>query len=109
MDTKFSSGRTRRVYEFIRAQRHEYDVRLMCRLLEVAPSGYYDWLKQPQSRRAAENARLLKLIRASFNASNGIYGSPRVFLDLRELGFLKGATTTPGAQASKRLSECRRN
>jgi hypothetical protein len=34
---------------------------------------YYAWVKGPQSRRAVENARLLKLIRASFNASNGIY------------------------------------
>jgi len=86
MDTKFSSGRTRQVYEFMRAQHPQYDVRLMCRVLEVAPSGYYAWLKHPQSHRAAENARLVKLIRASFNASNGIYGSPRVFLDLREAG-----------------------
>jgi putative transposase len=86
MSRKFSSGRTREVYEFIKAHRHEHDVRLMCRVLEVAPSGYYAWLKNPQSRRSAENARLLKLIRASFNASNGIYGSPRVFLDLRESG-----------------------
>src|SRR6202021_4306603 len=58
----------------------------MCRVLEVTPSGHYAWLKQPQSHRATENARLLKLIRASFDASNGIYGSPRVFLDLRETG-----------------------
>jgi putative transposase len=39
-----------------------------------------------QSQRSADSARLLKLIRASFDASNGIYGSPRVFLDLREAG-----------------------
>jgi putative transposase len=86
MGTKFSSGRTRQVYEFMRAHRQQYDVRLMCRVLEVTPSGYYAWLKQPQSHRAGENAPLLKLIRASFDASNGIYGSPRVFLDLREVG-----------------------
>lgn len=30
--------------------------------------------------------RLLRLIRASFSASHGIYGAPRVFLDLREAG-----------------------
>ena len=86
MATKFSSGRTRQVYDFMRLHRYQFDVRLMCRVLEVTPSGYYAWLKQPQSQRAAENARLLKLIRASFDASNGIYGSPRVFLDLREAG-----------------------
>ncbi len=58
----------------------------MCRELGVAPSGYYQWLKCPQSARAVEDARLLRLIRASFKASQGIYGAPRVFLDLREAG-----------------------
>ena len=55
-------------------------------MLGVAPSGYYEWLKQPLSNRAQEDARLLKLIRASFVASHGIYGAPRVFLDPREVG-----------------------
>ena len=50
------------------------------------PSGYYDWLLQPVSNRAQEDTRLLRLIRASFTASHGIYGAPRVFLDLREAG-----------------------
>lgn len=59
---------------------------MMCRLLGVAPSGYYAWLNEPKSNRAREDERLLKLIRASFKASQGIYGAPRVFLDLREAG-----------------------
>lgn len=58
----------------------------MCRVLGVAPSGYYAWVQQPISNRAQEDARLLRLIRASFVASHGIYGAPRVFLDLREAG-----------------------
>jgi len=58
----------------------------MCQVLEVAPSGYYEWLQNPVSNRAKEDARLLRLIRASFIASHGIYGAPRVFLDLREAG-----------------------
>ena len=58
----------------------------MCRLLEVAPGGYYAWLKNPVSDRAKEDKRLLRLIRASFKESQGVYGSPRVFLDLREAG-----------------------
>lgn len=41
---------------------------------------------QPLSNRAQEDARLLRLIRAAFVASHGIYGAPRVFLDLREAG-----------------------
>jgi hypothetical protein len=67
---------------FIKAHRDQYSVQMMCRVLEVAVSGYYDWLKQPISNHDQEDARLLQLIRASFIASHGIYGAPRVFLDL---------------------------
>jgi len=79
-------GRVRSTDEFIKAHRNEHSVEAMCRILEVAPSGYYDWLKQPISNRAQEDARLLRLIRASFAASHRIYGAPRVFRDLREAG-----------------------
>jgi putative transposase len=58
----------------------------MCRLLGVSHSGFYAWLLQPLSDRAIDDIRLLELIRASYAASSGVYGSPRVFLDLREAG-----------------------
>src|SRR5687767_11570306 len=86
MSTRLSAHKVRRLYGFIKAHRHQYSVHTMCRLLQIAPSGYYAWLQQPISHRAQEDARLLRLIRASFVASHGIYGSPRVFLDLREAG-----------------------
>ena len=86
MSTRLSAGRVRSAYAFIKAHRDQYPVDVMCRVLEVAPSGYYAWLQQPLSNRAQEDARLLRLIRASFIASQGIYGAPRVFLDLREAG-----------------------
>jgi putative transposase len=86
MQAKFSTGRVRRTYQFIESHRKQYSIEAMCKVLEVAPSGYYDWLKQPLSNRAKEDARLLRLIRSSFFASHGIYGAPRVFLDLREAG-----------------------
>lgn len=83
---RMSAGRVRRAYEFIETHRHQYPVQVMCKVLEVAPSGYYEWLQNPISNRAKEDARLLRLIRRSFMASHGIYGAPRVFLDLREAG-----------------------
>lgn len=76
----------RRRYEYIKANQHKYNVRMMCRLLGVARSGYYDWLEKPESDRTIENKRLLRLIRVSFAESQGVYGAPRVFLDLREAG-----------------------
>jgi len=53
-----------------RTHRKQFSIQQMCRLLEVAPSGYYAWLKEPLSNRAQEDARLLRLVRASFNATN---------------------------------------
>jgi putative transposase len=58
----------------------------MCRVLKVHRSGFYAWLAQPRSCRAKEDERLLGLVRESYLASGGIYGSPRVFHDLREAG-----------------------
>ena len=78
--------RVRRVYEFIKAHRDEFDVTTMCRVLDVARAGYYAWLREPLSNRAKEDARLLRLIRASYKASHGVYGARRIFLDLREEG-----------------------
>jgi putative transposase len=58
----------------------------MCRVLQVTRAGFYAWLHKPLSDRAIEDERLLGLIRASYAASGGVYGSPRVFADLREAG-----------------------
>ena len=58
----------------------------MCRVLQVARSGFYAWLHKPLSDGAIEDQRLLVQIRASYVASSGVYGSPRIFLDLREAG-----------------------
>jgi putative transposase len=43
-------------------------------------------VQKPLSDRAIEDERLLGLIRASYLASGRVYGSPRIFLDLREAG-----------------------
>ena len=73
-------------YACIHGQRDCFRVRSMCRMLEVARSGFYAWVHQPLSARAIEDERLLGLIRTSYTASGGIYGSPRILLDLREAG-----------------------
>ena len=71
MSKQLSAG-ARQVYKFIDAHRDEFSVQVMCRLLGVARSGYYEWLKHPICNRAKEDARLLRLIRAAFVASHGI-------------------------------------
>lgn len=73
-------------YRFINEHHHEYKVATMCRVLEVARGGFYKWLYQPLSDRAVEDQRLLVKIKESYIASGGVYGSRRVFADLREAG-----------------------
>lgn len=75
MRTKTSTGKIRRTYEFIKSHRGRFNVRTICRVLEVAPSDYYAWLKEPVCQRALEDVRLLRLIPASHAASHGIYGA----------------------------------
>ena len=56
MSTRRGTGRVRATYEFIKAHRDEYDVQMMCRVLGVTTSGYYEWLQQPISKRAQDDA-----------------------------------------------------
>lgn len=53
-------------------------VRRLCRLLEVSPSGYYQWRQRAQSPRARANQQLLKQVRQLFAQNRQTYGSPRI-------------------------------
>lgn len=49
--TRLSTGRGHSVHESIKGHRDDYSVNAVCRLLEVAPSGYYDCLNRSGSKR----------------------------------------------------------
>jgi uncharacterized protein YPO0396 len=57
MSTRLSAGRVGETCEFIKSQSTRQPVQALCRVLEVAPSGYYDWLKQPLSNRPSAGRR----------------------------------------------------
>ena len=77
-------------YQFIADHREQFPVTLMCRVLGVSCSGYYDWCGRPPSRRTVEDLALTTAIQAEFEKSRGTYGSPRILADLRELGHTYG-------------------
>jgi transposase InsO family protein len=58
----------------------------MCQLLGVSASGYYAWCRRPKSAHARRDEQLRVRIRASFEASQQRYGSPRIHRDLLEEG-----------------------
>jgi putative transposase len=66
--------------------RDAFPVRMMCRCLNVSPSGYYSWRDRPLSARAEDNARLKDRIADLHESSDGVMGSPRVWQELRYEG-----------------------
>jgi len=58
----------------------------LCHLLDVHPSGYYAWQKEPKSKRVKANERLTGLIKQFWFESGGIYGYRKIHSDLRDHG-----------------------
>jgi len=70
----------------IKEFRSEHPVTLLCQTLEVSPSGYYSWLKRPDSPRQKEEARLVIEINAAHKRTRETYGPERLQTDLAEHG-----------------------
>ena len=58
----------------------------MCRCLNIHPSGFYAWIKNPLSHRAREDARQTKLLEEAWKDSGKVYGYRKLHDDLVELG-----------------------
>lgn len=77
-------------YACIARHEREHAVRLMCRVLAVAPSGFYRWRARGPSARATADAALLLRVRAVHRKSTETYGAPRIHRDLQGEGVQVG-------------------
>ena len=77
-------------YQCIHRRREQHSVRMMCRLLRVSRSGYYDWRRQPLSKRKMADLLLLMHIQDIFAESRDTYGSYRIQVELAEQGIRCG-------------------
>jgi transposase InsO family protein len=77
-------------YACIQAEKAHYPVTVLCRVLQVARSGYYAWCQRAESRRHQQNQWALVHIRACHHASKGRYGSPRIYQSLLAQGIRIG-------------------
>jgi len=64
----------------------QFQVTMMCRLLDVSRSGFYAWRRRPDSQRTIRHRRLVVKIKAIFVKHRQSYGSPRILRDLRAGG-----------------------
>lgn len=77
----------------IHRYRHQYSVRMMCRVLGVSRSGYHAWVDRPESARSQRHRTLTEKIRHFHQASRETYGAPRILEDLRDTGEQVGENT----------------
>ncbi len=73
-------------FGFIAKHRAVWPVRVLCKVLEVSASGYYEWFGRQPSKRLVANTKLTGPIRQSFEASDRTYGSRRVWRDVLAWG-----------------------
>ena len=57
-------------YRFVAAERASYPVRLLCRVIGVAASGFYAWLQRGPSQREQQDRSLAERI-AGLTAAHG--------------------------------------
>lgn len=77
-------------YACIHRRRDQLSVRMMCRLLKVSRSGYYDWRNREASARTRADRHLLSLIRQVHMESRGVYGARKVHRELLANGHVCG-------------------
>jgi len=70
--------------------RFQYPLTILCRVCNVARSGFYDWLRRKPSRRAKEDERLKIAIKAVHNRTRKSYGARRLQAELAADGFQAG-------------------
>lgn len=74
------------IYKLIDAEKAMYPISMLCRVLGVSRSGYYDYQDRPSSRREQQDEALSSRISEIHQRSRGVYGSPRVHAELRSIG-----------------------
>jgi len=58
---------------------------MLCEVMQVSKSGYYAWLKRPESKRSKENKQLVERIKDLYEQSRQTYGSPRIYVELKSM------------------------
>lgn len=73
------------IYAFIAGRCSDLPVAACCRVMKVSVSGFYEWQQRQASpsARSLANAELTETIHEIWAQSRGIYGSPRVWAELR--------------------------
>jgi putative transposase len=73
-------------FRFIKQQSNLFPIALLCRVMSVSKSGYYDWHKRPANVINLETLKLYRLVRQLFKQSRGSLGNREMVKKLRKEG-----------------------
>lgn len=90
-------------YAWITKFRDSFPVALMCQLLKVSRSGYYDSVDRPLSKRAQRTKKIRQSVRQVFDENYAIYGPAKVTQVLAQREELESACRNTVARAMQDL------
>jgi putative transposase len=90
-------------FAFIQAEKAQFPVAALCRILGVTRQGYYAFASRSPSARTCHEAELRTRIRQVYAQSHSRYGSPRVLQQLRREGLSVGKRRIERAMRSMGL------
>lgn len=73
-------------YKFIMENRKKFRLGKMCKVLNVSRSGYHNYVKRRFRCKETDEVIILEKIKEIHKGSRSLYGSPKVYQDLRRLG-----------------------
>ena len=73
-----------KIFELIEKSRDGKNVRRLCAILGVSPSGYYAWRDRPSSARIKDDQHLVEAIKDAHQGFRRAYGAPRLHKLLRK-------------------------
>lgn len=79
------------------AEKTNFAITRMVRLLEVSRSGYYAWIERKPSERAIRREAIEQKISWFHGHSDEVYGTPRILADLRADGEIISRKTVASA------------
>lgn len=101
-------------YVFIEKHQAEFSIKAMCRVLQVARSGWYIWHQRRHQINRRQQFRLVcdNVVREAFSNAKRRYGAPRLTVELRAQGVVYNIKTVAAslrrqglrAKASRRFS-----
>jgi putative transposase len=77
-------------YRAIQRYSSHFKVVKMCQIMNISRSGYYAFLKRPESERSKRQKEILNEIRIIHAENHEIYGAPRITVELNNHGIQAG-------------------